>query len=341
MANGRFSDLDAIIKKKTEWLDIVDQIHIKNEIYRDVVENPSSMADDRQFQSYTEQVGAMVGESSAKKYLEGIETISKAMDDPDSIKALTSKHVSTFAIEARDGKYDLAIDMSLQDGPLKVFGGTFDQMVDYISKEMYGKSYDDIKNDTDGESVYFRQSRVMANAMFKQLGNVQMETFSRYMGFSPKSLQRVGNTWAFEDPAVKGLFYRMGNFASEGGSGGVRWEVFTMEKKNGAYDPSTIGNIAYIPEVMVDIEKELPEAKAILDMAKGLQRSQREAALSGKWWMMWATTPPPSTGGIQMRPDFTKDIRDAQQVVDDLEKKKHVRDQFILGVREQLLKNNR
>ncbi len=42
-----------------------------------------------------------------------------------------------------------------------------------------------------------------------------------------------------------------------------------------------------------------------------------------------------------MRPDFTKDIRDAQQVVDDLEKKKHVRDQFILGVREQLLKNNR
>jgi len=78
----------------------------------------------------------------------------------------------------------------------------------------------------------------------------------------------------FEDPVVPGLFYKMGNVPGQIGSDdGVKWGFFTMQKRDGVYDPSTASAIQFIPEYATEdfVEK---QEKASRELEKATAMSQ-------------------------------------------------------------------
>ena len=307
---------------------------IKTDIYQDLVENPQYMKSTKDFNLYKDQINQLVSQGTATAYLGGLVKISKAMNDGDAAKAMSKTSFNEFMIGVRDGKYDFAIDLALQDSiPVRNASyASFAELLNIVSNQMYGYGYDELDVTSPGYGAY-QQSRVMANTMFRYSAAIMEDSLASSLEIQPKSMERVGNSWAFEDPMVPGLFYRAASYPSaEGGSDGIRWELFRMEKRNGVYDPSSIGTFIPMPvHATLDISKKVLETEAELSQVQAMKRSQDESL--NKWWLQ----PTAGSAGITMRPDYSGAIADAQKRLDTLKAERQAKQDFIQGVRERIL----
>ena len=335
LKNENFTQLNAFINEKTAWMKDSDlEWRIKTDIYQDLVENPQYMKSTKDFNLYKDQINQLVSQETATAYLGGLVKISEAMNDGDAAKAMSKTSFNEFMIGVRDGKYDFAIDLALQDSiPVRnAKYASFAELLNIVSNQMYGYGYDELDVTSPGYGAY-RQSRVMANTMFRYSAAIMEDSLASSLEIQPKSMERVGNSWAFEDPMVPGLFYRAASYPSaEGGSEGIRWELFRMERRNGVYDPSSIGTFIPMPvHATLDISKKVLETEAELSQVQAMKRSQDESL--SKWWLQ----PTAGSAGITMRPDYSKAIADAQKRLDALKAERQAKQDFIQGVRESIL----